>query len=95
MGLMGHRENQIRQATEVDTKVFYGENLFVGNLAKRVNPVSYHAYHEVITTDYLSLSEGLPPEPTSPLARRGGSPPGGPGIGIVELSEGVIRCVTL
>ena len=29
--------------------MFYGENLFV-NLAKRVNPVSYHAYHEVLST---------------------------------------------
>lgn len=40
-----------RFATEVFTKVFYGENLFcVGNLAKRVKPVSDHADHEVIST---------------------------------------------
>ena len=47
---------------------------FVRNLAKRVNPVSDHADHEVITTDYLILSEGLRPERTSPspwTARQG------------------------
>ena len=48
-----------------------GKTFFVGNLAKRVNPVSYHAYHEVLRTVSLSLSEGLPPESTSPSARRG------------------------
>ena len=76
MGLMGHRENQIRHGGRHQS-VLRGKPFFVGNLAKRVNPVSYHAYHEVITTDYLSLSEGLPPEPTSPSARRGSRPPVG------------------
>ena len=36
-----------------------------------VNPVSDHADHEVLRTVSLSLSKGLPPEPTSPSARRG------------------------
>jgi hypothetical protein len=49
---------------------------FVGNLAKRVNPpVSDHADHEVLSTALISLSEGLPPKPTSPSARRGRRPP--------------------
>ena len=72
-GAQGEPDSPRRSTPKCST----GKTFFVGNLAKRVKPVSYHAYHEVITTDYLSLSEGLPPEPTSPLARRGGSPPGG------------------
>jgi len=46
-------------ATEVFTKVFYGENLFCRqSLAKRVKPVSDHADHDVISTVYQTRSEG-------------------------------------
>ena len=39
--------------TQLPFEMYTGnrENLFLGNLAKRVNPVSYHAYHAVISTD--------------------------------------------
>ena len=70
-GAQGEPDSPRRSTPKCST----GKTFFVGNLAKRVNPVSYHAYHEVLTTAYRSLSEGLPPERTSPSARRGGRPP--------------------
>ena len=63
-GAQGEPDSPRRSTPKCST----GKTFFVGNLAKRVNPVSDH---EVITTDYLILSEGLPPEPTSSSARRG------------------------
>ena len=75
LGLVGHRENQIRHGGR-HLKVFYGENLFCRQSRETCESgLSDHADHEVIITDYLSLSEGLPPEPTSPSARRGRRPP--------------------
>ena len=47
LGPMGHRENQIRHGGRHQS-VLRGNPFFVGNLAKRVNPVSDH---EVISTD--------------------------------------------
>ena len=48
MGLMGHGENQIRHGGRHQS-VLRGKPFFVGNLAKRVNPVSDHADHEVFS----------------------------------------------
>ena len=70
-GARGEPDSPRRSTPKCST----GKTFFVGNLAKRVNPVSDHVDHEVYRTVSLSLSEGLPPERTSPSARRGGRPP--------------------
>ena len=70
-GAQGEPDSPRRSTPKCST----GKTFFVGNLAKRVNPVSDHADHDVLTTAYQSLSEGLPRERTSPSARRGGRPP--------------------
>ena len=46
-GAQGEPDSPRRSTPKCST----GKTFFVGNLAKRVNPVSYHAYHEVISTD--------------------------------------------
>ena len=60
-----------RFATEVDTKVFYGENLFCRQSRETCETGLGSRGSHVFTDVYQSLSEGLPPERTSPSARRG------------------------
>ena len=46
-GAQGEPDSPRRSTPKCST----GKTFFVGNLAKGVNPVSYHAYHEVISPD--------------------------------------------
>ena len=71
LGLVGHRENQIRHGGRRKS-VLRGKP-FVGNLAKRVNPVSDHADPQCLKCLDYPL-RGLTPEPTSPSARRAVAP---------------------
>ena len=64
-----------RFATEVDTKVFYGENLFCRQSRKTCESGLGSRGSRSVLIVLISLSEGLPRERTSPSARRGGRPP--------------------
>ena len=64
-----------RFATEVDTKVFYGENLFCRQSRKTCESGLRSRRSRSVLIVLISLSEGLPRERTSPSARRGRRPP--------------------
>ena len=64
-----------RFATEVDTKVFYGENLFCRQSRETCESGLRSRRSRSVLIVLISLSEGLPRERTSPSARRGGRPP--------------------
>ena len=66
-----------RFATEVDTKVFYGENLFCRQSRETCGTGLGSRGSRGVFIVYKNLSEGLPRERTSPSARRGGRPPVG------------------
>ena len=54
--------------------MFYGENLFCRQSRKTCETGLVSRVSHVFTNVYQKLSEGLPPEPTSPSARRGRRP---------------------
>ena len=67
-----------RFATEVDTKVFYAENLFCRQSRETCESGLRSRRSRSVLIVLISLSEGLPRERTSPSARRGGRPPVSP-----------------